>query len=148
MINKDNSIQTKISISCVREGEKTLLKNSAFDIPYKVVHYGAKSLTKHLEIMMMCYSPGVMDGDDLSVEVSCKAGAEMKLFTQSFNKLHPMKSGAKQTFIAHIEKGALFQFLPCPTIPFKYGVILLVVVVYIQVSRFSSLNSITLQKYF
>ncbi|MEN9598442.1 MAG: hypothetical protein RL596_753 [Bacteroidota bacterium] len=119
MINKDNSIQTKISISCVREGEKTLLKNSAFDIPYKVVHYGAKSLTKHLEIMMMCYSPGVMDGDDLSVEVSCKAGAEMKLFTQSFNKLHPMKSGAKQTFIAHIEKGALFQFLPCPTIPFK-----------------------------
>lgn len=119
MINQDNSIKSKINISCVREEEKTLLKNSFFDIPYKVVHYGSKQLTSHLEVMIMCYSPGVMEGDSLELIVDCGESSEMKLFTQSFNKLHPMKIGAYQLAKFNIQKGAILQYLPYPTIPFK-----------------------------
>jgi urease accessory protein len=60
-----------------------------------------------------------MDGDSLELTVDCTANSEMKLFTQSFNKLHPMKTGASQFSNIRVGKGALFQYLPHPTIPFK-----------------------------
>lgn len=119
MINKDNSIASRVEISCKREGARTMLVDSFFDIPYKVVHYGSKLLQDHLEVMMMCYSPGVMDGDSLEIRVHCAERCEMKLFTQSFNKLHPMKNGARQFTNVTIDKQAIFQYLPQPTIPFK-----------------------------
>lgn len=122
MINKDNSITSKIVISCSREGKKTLLKDSLFDIPYKVVHYGSKLLQDHLEVMLMCYSPGTMDGDVVDIEVNCTKHSEMKLFTQSYNKLHPMKTGAIQRQKITVGKEAQFQFLPHPVIPFEKSI--------------------------
>lgn len=122
MINKDNSITSRIVISCEREGAKTHLVDSLFDIPYKIVHYGSKLLQDHLEVMMMCYSPGVMDGDVLDMEVTCPERSEMKLFTQSFNKLHPMKKGAGQVTKVKVGENAIFQYLPYPMIPFKNAI--------------------------
>ncbi|MGI9547975.1 MAG: urease accessory protein UreD [Flavobacteriaceae bacterium] len=122
MINKDNSIHSVIKISCVSEGEKTLLEDGLFDIPYKVVHYGSKLLSNHLELMMMCASPGIMDGDFLDISVDCKEGSEMLLFSQSYNKLHPMKKGASQHMKISVEKDAIFQYIPHPAIPFKESI--------------------------
>lgn len=122
MINRDNSISSKIVISCKRDGDKTQLVDSLFDIPYKIVHYGSKLLQDHLEVMMMCYSPGVMDGDQLDIKVDCPKHSEMKLFTQSFNKLHPMKKGAVQKMKVNVGDDAIFQYLPYPTIPFKNSI--------------------------
>ncbi|MCW3464927.1 urease accessory protein UreD [Chitinophaga nivalis] len=122
MINRDNSLTSRVDISCKREGAKTLLVNSYFDIPYKVVHYGSKRLQDHLEVMMMCYSPGVMDGDALQVSVHCPEHVEMKLFTQSFNKVHPMKKGASQAMHVKVDEHAILQYLPQPTIPFKNAI--------------------------
>lgn len=122
MINKDNSIHSVIKISCRKEGNRTLLKDSLFDIPYKVVHYGDKLLSKHLEIMLMCASPGVMDGDHLDISVDCKEDSEMLLFSQSYNKLHPMKKGASQHMKINVEKDAIFQYIPHPAIPFKESI--------------------------
>ncbi|WP_206022291.1 urease accessory protein UreD [Pseudoflavitalea sp. G-6-1-2] len=119
MIQKDNSISSRIVLSCKLEDNKTMLQDSYFDIPYKIVHYGSRHLQDHLEIMMMCYSPGVMDGDNLHIDVHCPANTEMKLFTQSFNKLHPMEKGAVQHTEVRIDAGASFQYLPQPMIPFK-----------------------------
>lgn len=133
MINKDNSISTKIKLSCKLEGHKTLLADSYCDIPYKIVHYGSKLLHDHLEIMMMCYSPGVMDGDQLDIDVECPPGTDMRLFTQSFNKLHPMKKGAGQTMKVQVGDGAMFQFLPHPTIPFKNSI-------------FNTVNEVSIEK--
>lgn len=122
MINKDNSISSKVRVSCREEKGKTFLKDSFYDIPYKVVHYGSRRNERHLEIMLMCYSPGVMDGDLLEMEIGCHKKSEMRLFTQSYNKIHPMKFGAKQRTKVHIEEGAILQYLPHPTIPFKDAV--------------------------
>lgn len=122
MINKDNSLSGNIILSCKKDGLKTLLADSFADIPYKVVHYGSRLLHEHLEVMLMCYSPGVMDGDRLHMQIDCPARAEMKVFTQSFNKLHPMKKGAGQVLVVHAGKEAMLQYLPQPTIPFRKAI--------------------------
>lgn len=120
MIKKNNALASRINLSCKKEN-RTLLENSFADIPYQLMHYGNKNLDKqeHLEMMIMCSSPGVMDNDSLRITIHCKKNAALKLFTQSYNKLHPMKKGARQSTLIKLETDSLLQYIPHPMIPFK-----------------------------
>lgn len=121
MIKKNNSFSGKINLSCKRENGRTRLENSFADIPYKLMHYGNKNLQQqdHLEMMIMCSSPGVMDNDSLAVKIHCKENTAMKLFTQSYNKLHPMIKGARQSTQVKTEPRSLLYYIPQPMVPFK-----------------------------
>lgn len=120
-INKDNSLNSKVKLSCKKEGGKTLLDERYFDIPYKLTHYGSPLKSDVLEMILMCSSPGVMDGDGLTLDVECQEGAELKFFTQSYNKIHPMPKGQGATQLCryHIGKAAKFMYIPHPSIPYK-----------------------------
>ena len=120
MIGKNNSLQSKIAIGCRKEGNRTLLTDSFFTMPYKLSHYGRPNAEPFLEMIQMCYSPGVMDGDTLQMEISCEAGTEMKLFTQSYNKIHPMptRAGARQQLQVTLQSNALLQYVPHPAMPY------------------------------
>ena len=67
----------------------------------------------------MSASPGIMDGDRLTIQVNVKPQAQMKLFTQSFNKLHPMKNGAFQDTIVNLKENSILHYIPHPVTPFK-----------------------------
>ncbi|OOG16669.1 hypothetical protein BWD42_20260 [Sphingobacterium sp. CZ-UAM] len=67
----------------------------------------------------MSASPGIMDTDHLHIDVHVKEKAQLKLFTQSFNKLHPMKTGASQHTDVQVASGAIFHYIPHPVTPFK-----------------------------
>lgn len=112
-------LKSRININAEKEGERTVLKNSFHNAPYKLVHYGSKLLNKHLELIIMNASPGVMDNDELIVQVDVHEGAELKLFTQSFNKLHPMLQGARQETAVTVKDGGVFHYVPHPLTPFK-----------------------------
>lgn len=120
MIKRNNALSGKINLSCKKEN-RTLLENSFADIPYQLMHYGNKNLDRqeHLEMMIMCSSPGVMDNDSLRITIHCKKNAALKLFSQSYNKLHPMKKGARQSTLIKLEAHSRFQYIPHPVIPFK-----------------------------
>lgn len=123
-INKDNSLNSRISFSTLRSDDKTSLDERYFDIPYKLTHYGKRDIHNYLELIIMCASPGIMDGDVLTLDVLCQENSETKLFTQSYNKIHqmPKKIGAKQHCIYTLEKNAMFQYIPHPTIPYANSV--------------------------
>lgn len=121
-INKDNSLKSKVRISCHRDGEKTLLGDRYFDMPYKLIHYGHPRDNKHLEILLMCASPGIMGGDSLQQDIHCEEGVDFKYFTQSFNKIHPiLHEGTVSSQICNftLEENARFFYVPHPTIPFR-----------------------------
>jgi len=113
-----------IKVNAENDGLKTVLKESYHSAPYKLTYYGSPTFHKHLEMIIMSASPGVMDGDVLNVNVHVKEGAQLKLFTQSFNKVHPMKSGASQHTKAIVDKNAIFQYIPHPITPFKDAIFL------------------------
>lgn len=123
-INKDNSLNSLVRISCHNEEGHTYLDDGYSDIPYKLTHYGNRNMTDNLELILMCSSPGTMDGDILRIELDAKKNSRMKLFTQSFNKIHqmPRKVGAKQYCSFKLAEGAFFQYIPHPTIPFANSI--------------------------
>ncbi|QNL50876.1 urease accessory protein UreD [Olivibacter sp. SDN3] len=108
-----------ISINVAQESNRSVLKDSFHNAPYKLVHYGARNSYDHLELIIMSASPGVMDGDTLTIHVNLQANTQLKLYTQAFNKLHPMIEGAQQHMDVIVEEEGLFQYIPHPTTPFK-----------------------------
>ena len=79
-----------IKINAERDGKYSVLKESFHNAPYKLIHFGSPRAQDHLELIVMTASPGSMDGDSLNMAICLKEKAQLKLFTQSFNKLHPM----------------------------------------------------------
>ncbi len=112
-------MDSKIVLNVAREDGRSRLKESYHNAPYKLTHYGAAGLTDHLEMIIMSASPGIMDTDYLHIDVHVKEDAQLKLFTQSFNKLHPMKTGAGQHTDVHVDAGGVFHYIPHPVTPFK-----------------------------
>lgn len=112
-------MESVIQLQVGKEGRYSVLKESGHNAPYKLTHYGAPRLQEHLEMIIMSASPGIMDDDTLDIAIQMKPDTQLKLFTQSFNKLHPMKRGARQTTVAHIDDGAVFYYIPHPVTPFK-----------------------------
>ena len=112
-------MESVIQLHVGKEGTYSVLKESGHNAPYKLTHYGAPRLQEHLEMIIMSASPGIMDDDTLDIGIHMKPDTELKLFTQSFNKLHPMKRGARQTTVAHIDDRAVFYYIPHPVTPFK-----------------------------
>lgn len=112
-------MESRININVEREENYSVLKESFHNAPYKLTHYGAPRAQKHLEMIIMSASPGIMDGDHLTINVHVKQQAQMKLFTQSFNKLHPMKSGAFQDTNVQLEENSILHYIPHPVTPFK-----------------------------
>lgn len=107
-----------IKVNAEREGKRTVLKGSSCNAPYKVLHYGSRHFHEHLELIMMSASPGIMDGDAIDIEVNVHEGAHLKLFTQSFGKLHPMEKGAIQRTNVQVKKDGIYKYTPFPVIPF------------------------------
>lgn len=116
-------LKSHISISAENEDGRTFLKNSFHNAPYKLVHYGSKLLNRHLELIIMSASPGMMDDDELTIQVDVQKKAQLRLFTQSFNKLHPMVRGARQETAVNIRKGGVFQYIPHPVTPYKDAIL-------------------------
>lgn len=112
-------MDSKIKITAEKEGEYTVLKESYHNAPYKLMHYGPVYAHKHLEMIIMSASPGIMDKDTLLIEVDVKKSAQLKVYTQSFNKLHPMKEGASQKTIVTMQPNSLLHYIPHPVTPFK-----------------------------
>lgn len=112
-------MDSKIKITAEKEGERTVLKESYHNAPYKLMHYGPVYAHKHLEMIIMSASPGIMDKDTLLIEVDVKKSAQLKVYTQSFNKLHPMKEGASQKTIVTMQPNSLLHYIPHPVTPFK-----------------------------
>ena len=112
-------MESSIKINVEKEGANSVLKESFHNAPYKLTHYGAPRAQEHLEMIIMSASPGIMDGDHLDIDVHVKKYANFKLFTQSFNKLHPMKNGASQDMKVKLEERTIFQYVPHPVTPFK-----------------------------
>lgn len=109
-------MQSSVAIRVgVREGI-SYLTSSYFTPPFKVANI-TEDKTGPLHLMLMCSSPGVLDGDRQTIEVTVEANGRLQLMTQSYQRLFQMKGGASQSMEVRLGAGASFCWLPHPCVP-------------------------------
>lgn len=102
----------------VRDG-KTVLASSFCDAPFKLADITEDRKSSQLRLMLMCSSPGVLDGDNYQFRLVVGRNAALRLETQSYQRIFEMKQGASQHFSVTLKAGASFTYLPHPVVPHK-----------------------------
>jgi urease accessory protein len=128
---------SRLELKLSQRNGRTAVLDSFFTAPLKI----AKPFyhESHTEVMLMCASPGMLDGDRYDIKISLSSGARAAMTAQSYNKIfqskssfHPEHSESNETEISQLidggsfqnieirlESGSKFRFSPPPAIPFQ-----------------------------
>lgn len=109
------------------------LKQSYYTPPFKVANITEDKKAGPLHLMLMCSSPGILDGDDYQLKINIEENAHLHLHTQSYQRLFNMKQGARQKQEVYLQKNASLIYIPHPAVPHRQSI-------------FSSHNKIYLQE--
>ena len=117
MENKFGKI-SRISACAVQKNGKTILEDLSFTAPYKIMAPFEKA-NGGIQIMPLCASAGIMEGDLQEFSYRVKEGADLEVLSQSFEKIHKMENGsASRTISVQVEPHAILFYYPQPVIPF------------------------------
>lgn len=112
----------KLSVkTALREG-KTYLKESYFSPPFKIADITEDKQAGPLHLMLMSSSPGVLDGDELQIQLELSEKTTLFLHTQSYQRVFTMNNGACQTMKVFMESGASLTYLPSPVVPHENAI--------------------------
>jgi len=123
---------SELQINTAARESKTYLQHCYFTRPFKVADISGQHAAD-LHLTLMSASPGILDGDEYDMKVYVAPGTSLHLYTQSYQRIFQMKSGAKQVFSVHVGAGSSFYYLPHPSVPHENAV-------------FTAVNKIRLEK--
>ena len=117
MENKFGKISRITACAALKNG-KTILEDLSFTAPYKIMAPFAKE-NGGIQIMPLCASAGIMEGDSQEFSYHVKEGADLEVLSQSFEKIHKMDEGsASRTISVQVDPHAVLYYYPQPVIPF------------------------------
>lgn len=108
---------TRLHIQTALRQGRTYLSKSYATSPLKVADITENKHGGQLELMIMSSSPGILEGDEYDVRINVGAGCNLRLQTQSYQRLFTMQHGASQKMDVYLEKGSSFSYIPYPTVP-------------------------------
>lgn len=97
----------------------TYLKECYYTPPFKVANITEDKQAGPLHLMLMCSSPGVLEGDNYQAKINVAEDCQLHLHTQSYQRLFNMKTGARQSMEVYLQKGSSFIYIPHPAVPHK-----------------------------
>jgi len=96
---------------------KTYLQHAYCEQPFKLANITEDTSANLLKLMLMSSSPGILDNDNLEIDINIEAHAKMQLTTQGYQRIFTMKSSATQNLNVHVQDHGSFYFLPHPSVP-------------------------------
>ena len=99
----------------------TRLASAYFTPPFKIANI-TEDKNGPLQLMLMCSSPGILDGDEQTIRITLEPNSRLQLHTQSYQRLFQMATGATQSMDVRLGKGAAFCWLPHPITPHKNSI--------------------------
>jgi urease accessory protein len=114
-------MRSDVNIHVATRNGISLLASAYFTPPFKIANI-TEDKSGPLHLMLMCSSPGVLDGDEQTIRITLDSHAQLQLHTQSYQRLFQMKQGATQTMEVCIGKDASFRWLPHPVVPYKNSI--------------------------
>lgn len=111
-----------LRIQCATRNGKTILKDSYSTQPFKLADVTEDKADRRLHLIVMSYSPGILDNDHYKIEIDLDENCIVELATQSYQRIFRMKTGARQEMVVRMKKGSSFSFLPHPSVPHEHSI--------------------------
>ena len=111
-----------LHIQTAERNGKSYLKQSYYTPPFKVANITEDKQAGPLHLMLMCSSPGILDGDDYQLKINIEENAHLHLHTQSYQRLFNMKQGASQKQEVYLQKNASLIYIQHPAVPHRQSI--------------------------
>ena len=110
--------KSELRLSAGLDAKETYHRQLGFTAPFKIMNpFPCKDGGK--EVMIMCASPGIMEGDSQWIRIETERGARLAVTSQSYEKIHKMNNGcACRNTIIRIAGNSALRYRPLPVIPF------------------------------
>lgn len=118
------ALTANLYIETALRSERTILKKYFCNAPFKIADITEDKNQNKLRIMLMSSSPGILDGDEFTLEIEVADGCCLELQTQSYQRLFQMKRGARQFFNVRMKPGSSFVYIPHPLVPHEKSIFL------------------------
>lgn len=115
-------MRSHLHIQVAERNGITYLKQNYCTPPFKVANITEDKQAGPLHLMLMCSSPGILDGDDYQLKINIEENAHLRLHTQSYQRLFNMKHGASQKQEVYLQKNASLIYIPHPAVPHKQSI--------------------------
>lgn len=112
--------QFKITASLSKSGNKTIVKDSFFTAPFKIMKPFERK-DGGISVFQQTASAGILAGDTQEQEILVEKGATLEIISQSFEKIFKMEEGemASRKIQATVEENATLFYTPLPCVPFE-----------------------------
>ncbi len=100
----------------------TQLGNCYFSPPFKVMNITKNKQGSGLHLMLMSASPGILDEDQYELKIEVAENGSLQLYTQSYQRLFNMVTGATQSMEVYMQEGASFTYIPHPAVPHENSI--------------------------
>ena len=90
------------------KNHKTYLKYCYYKQPLKLANITEEKAVNLLRLMITGTSPGVLDHDNYSIEVSVEENAKVHLTTQGYQRFFTMRNRASQCMNVYVHNNGLF----------------------------------------
>jgi urease accessory protein len=111
------AMNSRVTLRIARRDSHSYLAGNYFTPPFKIANITEDRDDPFLHLMLMCSSPGVLEGDTQTMTITLEPDSRLWLHTQSYQRLFEMKTGASQSIEVTLDKGASFCWLPHPCVP-------------------------------
>lgn len=111
-------MDTRLKLVLEQQFGKTVLADCYFTAPLKI---GMPRMEeKKLKVIFMMASAGILDGDHLDYDITCRQKTNVELAEQSYTKIFDSNGGrASKKMRIRVEKDAVVYYHPCAVIPFQ-----------------------------
>jgi urease accessory protein len=108
----------RLSLTFGLQGDRTVLKDSYCEVPFKITRLLDSNAAVPQMILMQC-TAGLFGGDDVECAIRVERGASVRITQQSATKVHPSQGRcAVQRNQIYVEEGAALEMVLEPIIPF------------------------------
>jgi len=115
-----SSATSVLHATCQLVDGQSVLTERYHQTPLKITKTFREQTTNALMLYIMDVSPGMMEGDQYELRIKQEDNTHLVLTNQSFTKIHPaIRAGATLQAQFHIGGGAILEYMPEPTIPYK-----------------------------
>jgi len=118
------ALNAKLHIETAFRNRRTVLQNSFCTPPFKIADVTEDKKQKNLQLMIMSSSPGVLDGDEYSLQIDIEPDCSLELKTQAYQRLYQMKNGAKQFLSVNMKENSSLVYIPHPLVPHENSIFL------------------------
>ena len=116
------ALTSKLHIETALQNERTVLTKSFCTAPFKIANITEDKKQSRLQIMLMSSSPGILDDDEINLQIHVGERCCLELQTQSYQRLFQMNNGARQFLNVDLKEGASFVYIPHPIVPHRNSV--------------------------